>query len=151
LFEDVLTLKLIVWPAFTLMSVANPSMLSSSNESQSLGGFPGSAFSFATVVGVDAPTFWARAPRLSPTAPALTAAPLRNERRANAPKGANPRSSSWPLWPSLPPILMSALLSLSRPSRATGRDLTGGLVLGDLAAHARPILGTVPEAALKTP
>jgi hypothetical protein len=41
--------------------------------------------------------------------------------------------------------------SLSRPSRATGRDLTGGLVLGDLAAHASSIQGSVPEDALKTP
>ena len=81
------TLNRTVSPALTLIWVANPSMLWSSYESHSLGGVPGRAFSLETVVGV-APASHPSAPRFSPTAPALTAAPLRNDRRPNAPKGA---------------------------------------------------------------
>ncbi len=84
-------LNRMVSPALTLNCVAKPSMLESSKESHSLEGAPGRAFSTDTALGAAEAS--PPSTPIIPTAPALAAAPFRNERRPNAPKNADPPSA----------------------------------------------------------
>src|SRR5262245_59014487 len=119
-------------------------MPSSSNEPHTFGSVPVSAFSVEMVVG-EAPAPGA-SPRFSPSAPALAAAPLINDRRPHAPDGAMPRS--WPSWPSVPPML-SPPCSLSQPEHASRSTQVQGPTSERLVARPHASLGGNPEAQLK--